>query len=172
MKSQKFYRVNEKIRFSPVVLVDDKGENLGSISLFKAKEIAKNKNLDLVEVSPNSRPPVCKIMDFGKFKYDQKVKEKKQKQLSKQSQLKEIRLSSRIEHHDLETKLKKVFDFLDSGHKVQIKLEFKKRENNHKEIGQNLLNKFLSNIPEEKAKTVKSPFLEGRFLSCLIEPIK
>jgi translation initiation factor IF-3 len=170
MKSEKFYRINDRIRISPVVVVDDNGNNLGSIPLFKAKELALNKSLDLVEVSPNSRPPVCKIMDFSKFKYEQEIKEKKQRK--KQFQTKEIRLSCGIEDHDLETKFNQMYKFLNSGHKVQIRLEFRRRENNHKEIGLAVLNKFLSKIPEEKAIVSKKPSLDGKFLSCLVEPSK
>lgn len=170
MKIEKFYRINDRIKISPIVLIDDIGNNLGSIPLFKAKEMALNKGLDLVEVSPNSRPPVCKIMDFKKFKYEQEIKEKKHKK--KQLQTKEIRLSCGIEDHDLETKFNHMSKFLSSGHKVQIRLEFKRRENNHKELGFSVLNKFLSKIPEDQATVSKKPNIDGKFLSCLVEPLK
>ena len=170
MKIEKFYRINDRIKISPIVLIDDIGNNLGSIPLFKAKEMALNKGLDLVEVSPNSRPPVCKIMDFSKFKYEQEIKEKKHKK--KQLQTKEIRLSCGIEDHDLETKFNHMSKFLNSGHKVQIRLEFKRRENNHKELGFSVLNKFLSKISEDQATVSKKPNIDGKFLSCLVEPLK
>ena len=166
MSKDKFYRVNDKIRISPIVLVDENGTNLGKIPLFKAKSIALEKNLDLVEVSPNSRPPICKIMDYGKFKYNQEIKDKKQKH--KQKQIKEIRISCGIADHDMQTKTKSANNFLTSGHKVQIKLEFKRRENNHKEIGFSVMNKFLENI--QNANITRNPVLDGKFLSCLLEP--
>jgi translation initiation factor IF-3 len=168
---EKFYRVNEKIKISPIILIDETGNNLGPIPLFKAKELALSKSLDLVEVAASSRPPICKIMNFGKFKYDQKVKEKKQKQLKKQSQVKEIRLSCGITDHDMETKSKSVSKFIELGYKVQIRLEFKRRENNHKEIGFSVINKFLAKI-SDVVSVMKKPTTEGRFLFCLVEPKK
>lgn len=172
MKSEKSYRINDKIKISPIILVDDKGDNLGSIPLFKAKEIALEKGLDLVEVSPSSRPPVCKIMDFGKFRYEQEIKEKRQRQSKKQTQIKEIRLSCGIEDHDLETKFNHMSNFLTSGHKVQVRLEFRRRENNHKQLGFAVLNRFLSKIPESQAVISKKPSMDGKYLSCLVEPAK
>lgn len=165
MSSEKFYRVNEKIKFSPIVLIDDSGNNLGSVPLFRAKDLALSKGLDLVEVSPNSRPPVCKIMDFGKFKYDQ---EKKNRSPSKSSQIKEIRLSSGIADHDMDTKSKSAIKFLQAGHKVQVRLELKRRDDNHKNIGKNVLNKFLDKILDF-GKLARQPSFDGKFIFCTIE---
>jgi translation initiation factor IF-3 len=169
MKSDKFFRINDKIKISPIILIDDEGNNLGQIPLFKAKEMALNKSLDLVEVSANSRPPVCKIMDFGKFRYELEIKEKKQRQTKKQAQMKEIRLSCGIEEHDMETKAVHAIKFLQSGQKVQIRLEFRRRENNHKELGFTVINKFLLKV-EEYGSSSKKPSIDGKFLSCLLEP--
>lgn len=169
MKSDKFFRVNDRIKISPVVLIDDEGKNLGQIPLFKAKEMALIKSLDLVEVSANSRPPVCKIMDFGKFKYEQEIKEKKQRQTKKQVQIKEIRLSCGIEDHDMETKASHAIKFLQSGQKVQIRLEFRRRENNHKELGFVVIDRFLQKVSDH-GSAVKRPSIDGKFLSCLLEP--
>jgi len=168
-KNEKFYRVNEKIRFSPVVVIDSEGNNLGSIPLFKAKELALIQSLDLVEVSPNSRPPICKIMDFGKFKYQQEIKEKKQKQTQKKTQIKEIHLSCTIAENDLETKSKSAIKFLESGQRVQVRLEFKRRQINHKDIGRVLLDRFIEKISNYGSLS-KSPSMDGKFLSCLLEP--
>lgn len=168
-EKEKFYRVNDRIRFSPVVVIDQNGKNLGSVPLIKAKELAFSANLDLVEVSANSKPPVCKIMDYGKFKYQQEIKEKKQRQQSQKQQVKEIRLSCGIADNDLETKAKSANKFLKSGHKVQIKLEFKRRENNHSELGFLVINKFCNKI-QDFGSITKKPNLDGRFLSCFVEP--
>ena len=168
---EKFYRVNEKIKISPVILIDETGNNLGAIPLFKAKELAISKSLDLVEVAASSRPPICKLMNFGKFKYEQEIKDKKQKQQKKHSQLKEIRLSCGIADHDMETKCKAASKFIESGHKVQVRLEFKRRENNHKEIGFGVIKKFVEKISDIGVVS-KSPTAEGRFLFCLVEPKK
>lgn len=165
MSKEKFYRINDRIKISPIVLIDESGNNLGVVPLFKAKSLCLEKKLDLVEVSPNSRPPICKIMDYGKFRYNQEIKEKKQKH--KQKQLKEIRISCGIADHDMDTKSKFVNNFLSAGHKVQIKLEFKRRENNHKEIGYEVLNKFLSKL--QNFTVINPPSLDGKFLNCLVE---
>lgn len=169
MNDKNFYRINDKIRISPIIVIDENGNNLGSIPTFRAKVLALNAGLDLVEVSPNSRPPVCRIMDFGKFKYQQEVKNKKQ--YKKQSQTKEIRLSCTIEDHDLETKSKLANKFLLSGHKVLIKLEFKRRQNDHKEIGYSVMNKFLD-LVKDNGDISKHPTLDGKSLHCLLDSKK
>jgi len=161
------YRINDKIKFSPVILIDENGKNLGSVPTYKAKILALNVGLDLVEVAPNAKPPVCKIMDFGKFKYQQEIKQKKQ--VKKQVQLKEIRISSGITDHDLETKCKLANKFFVSGHKVQVRLEFRRRQNDHKELGFTAINKFIDNL-KEVSSVSRPPVLDGRFLSCLLEP--
>jgi translation initiation factor IF-3 len=166
--TEKFYRVNEKIKFSPVVVIDSGGQNLGPISLIRAKELAFSANLDLVEVSASSRPPVCKIMDFGKFKYEQEIKEKKIKQVQKQSQIKEIRLSCGIADHDMETKSRSAIKFLQNGNKVQVKLEFRRRENNHKEIGREVINRFINKVSDFGVLS-KNPSMDGKFLICILE---
>lgn len=170
-ENEKFYRVNDRIRFSPIIVIDENGKNLGSVPLISAKNLAYSVGLDLVEVSPNSKPPVCKIMDFGKFKYQQEIKEKKQRQLKKLTQTKEIRLSCGIADNDLETKIKSAIKFLQSGIKVHVKLEFKRRENNHTEIGFSVINKFCDKL-KDIGNITKNPSLDGRFLFCLVEPKK
>lgn len=170
--NEKFYRVNNQIKFSPVVLIDNNGKNLGPISLQKANDLAKEAGLDLVEISAQSRPPVCKIIDFGKFKFDQNLKEKKlRKKQLKQSQTKELRLSPSIQQNDLNTKLKAAIKFLDSGNKVSIKLEFKRREITHQEIGFKVINAFVQQLSEHGTVTEK-PKSDGRNLFCLVEPNK
>lgn len=168
--NEKIYRVNDYIKFSPVIVVDQNGKNLGSILLQKAKELAYSAGLDLVEISPNSRPPVCRIMDFGKFKFDQALKDKKQrKKQQKQSQVKEVRLSPSIQEHDIETKLKSAIKFFKSGQKVNVKLEFKRRELAHQNIGFDVINNFISRLADY-ATPLNKPKSEGRNLFCMLEP--
>jgi translation initiation factor IF-3 len=170
-KTERFYRVNDKIRFSPVMVVDQDGKNLGSIPLDQAKQKARAVKLDLVEVAPQARPPVCRIMDFGKFRYEQGVKQKKQKGKTKTLELKEIRLSPRIADHDIETKAKAAERFVKAGHKVQLKLEYKRRENAHKDLGFEVMEKILNHL-DELVDVQRAPKLDGRFLTCLVEPKK
>jgi len=165
---KKFYRVNEKIRFSPVMVIDQHGENLGAIPVDKAKQLARTAKLDLVEVAPHARPPVCRIMDFGKFRYEQSLKEKKQRSKTKSTQTKEIRLSPGIADHDIETKTKAARKFLESGFKVQLKLQYSKRENAHKDLGFVVIKRILENL-NEVAAAKEPPKLNGRFLMCLLE---
>lgn len=164
------YRVNGSIKFSPVIVIDKDGSNLGQLPLQRAKDIASEYGLDLVEISPNSRPPVCRIMDFGKFKFEQKLKEKKQKkQQQKQSQTKEIRLSPSIQDHDIDTKLKAATKFLIAGQKVNVKLEFKRREIAHKDIGFDVVNKFVERLKDHGSPLGK-PKSEGKSIFCTIDP--
>lgn len=169
-ENEKFYRANNQIRFSPVVVIDKDGKNLGSMPLQSAKDVALEDGLDLVEIAPNSRPPVCRIMDFGKFMFDQKVKDKKQKKKQqKQSQVKEVRLSPSIQEHDVETKLKAAIKFLSANQKVNVKLEFKRRELAHKEIGFGVINDFVGRLSEHGVAMSK-PKSEGKNIFCLLEP--
>ncbi len=169
-EKDKPHRVNDQIKFSPVVVINPEGRNIGSVSLQKAKEIAREANLDLVEIAPNSRPPVCRIMDFGKFKFDQAIKEKKQrKKQQKQSQTKEIRLSPSIQENDLETKAKSAIKFLKSKNKVNVKLEFKRREIMHQKIGFDVINNFIERL-KDFGIALNKPKSDGRNLFCVLEP--
>ena len=168
-ENSKEYRVNSQIRVSPIVVIGHDGRNMGSMPTHRAVEIAAAVGLDLVEISPNSRPPVCRVMDFGKFKFDQKVKDKKQRRKQKQSQVKEVRLSPSIQDHDLETKLKAAVKFLEQGHRVSVKLEFRRRELAHKDIGITVVNGFVGRIGPS-GTCVSKPKIEGRSVICMIEP--
>lgn len=157
-------RVNDRIRFSPVVVIDQNGKNLGSIPIDEAKRLARNVELDLVEVAPQARPPVCRIMDYGKHLYEQN---KKQKKSSKKIQLKELRLSPNIGKHDLETKINQLKRFIDEGDDVQLKVVFSGRENAHRDLGFSLVNEILQNV-SEMVTVQRPPKMEGKFLTCLI----
>lgn len=164
-------RVNQRIRFSPVVVIDKDGNNLGPKSIKDAQYMARKDSLDLVEVSPNSRPPVCRIMDYSKYKYEKSIKEKNQKRNSKSAQVKEIRLRPSIGKHDIETKVKSARKFLIQGNKVQFKLQYKRRENAHKDQGFSVMEQIIEEL-KDIGSVVSKPKLAGNNLSCLIEPLK
>lgn len=167
----RLYRTNGQIRFSPVIVIDHEGKNLGPTPINSALNLARDAGLDLVEIAPNSRPPVCRIMDFGKFKFEQNLKEKKQRRRQKQVQVKEIRLSPSIQEHDLETKAKAAVKFLEAGHRVSVKLEFKRRELAHRDLGFVVINGFVERL-KECGSAVSKPKSEGRNILCMIEPVE
>lgn len=168
-ENEKFYRVNAQIRMSPVVVINPEGHNMGSMPTSRALDMAVQSGLDLVEIAPNNRPPVCRIMDFGKFKFDQNLKDKEQRRKQKQYQMKEVRLSPSIQEHDIETKLKAAAKFLEAGHRVNVKLEFRRRELAHRDIGMQVMEAFLKRLSEHGTAPSR-PKSEGRCLFCLVEP--
>ncbi|MDK2918075.1 MAG: translation initiation factor [Candidatus Petromonas sp.] len=161
--------VNESIRDREVRLIDSNGEQIGIMSSKKALEIAAEKKLDLVKIAPKAKPPVCKIMDYGKYKYEQAKKEKEAKKKQKTITLKEVRLSLKIEDHDLNTKARNAIKFLENGDKVKVSLRFKGRELGHTELGVEVLNKFYS-IVEEVGVMEKKPKMEGRSMVMFLAP--
>jgi translation initiation factor IF-3 len=128
-KFEHFTRTNERIRISPLFVVDEDGTKLGSISKEEALSLARQKGLDLVEINPTAHPPICKIMDFGKYKYDQAKKVKEQKARSKEIELKEIRLTAKIGEHDLSYKAEQTKDWLNKEYKVRVNMRLRGREN-------------------------------------------
>ncbi len=163
------YRVNDLIRIRQVRLIDHEGEQVGVVDTEEAKRIAREHGLDLVEVSPDARPPVCKVMDYGKFKYDLKKKEHDSRRRQHKVQLKEIRLRPKIGKHDVDYKLRKATQFLESGHKVQLNMLFRGREMAHQSVGREVLLQFASKL-EELSKVERSPKMEGRRLTMLLSP--
>jgi translation initiation factor IF-3 len=157
-QKKSFTRVNEQIRISPVLVVKD-GRNLGIMSNYEALRMARDEGLDLVEVSPNSRPPVCSIVDYGKFKFDQSKKKKKEKSGNLQKE-KEVSFRYIIDDHDLETKVNQIKSWLDSGERVKVTVKFKGRENAHKDEGMVVINKCLD-LLKEVATVEKKPSFEG-----------
>ncbi|MCI8444753.1 MAG: translation initiation factor IF-3 [Clostridia bacterium] len=153
--------INRQIRAKEVQLIGEKGEKLGIISLQEALEKAGEKNLDLVLVAPNANPVVCKIMNYGKYKFEQAKKEKEAKKKQKVLELKEIRVTPNIEEHDFGFKSKNARKFLTDGNKVKITVRFRGREVNNAKAGEAVLNKFIENL-EEIATVEKKPKLEGR----------
>ena len=154
-------RINEQIRISPLRLIDDNNEQVGIIEREDAMRRAKEAGLDLVEVAPNTRPPVCRIMDYGKWKYQQKKKEQKAKSHSKASELKEIRLRPGTDDHDIDIKITKAREFLEEGHKVQFTILFKGRQMAHRELGFDLCKRIVD-VNQDIAHVEMTPRLQGR----------
>ena len=153
--------VNGQIRAKEVQLIGDKGEKLGVVSLREALEKAEEKNLDLVLVAPNANPQVCKIMNYGKYKFEQAKKEKEAKKKQKVLEVKELRVTPNIEEHDFGFKSKNARKFLEDGNKVKITVRFRGREVNNSKAGELVLNKFIEAL-EDVAVVEKAPKLEGR----------
>lgn len=153
--------VNRQIKAKEVQVIDDQGQKVGVIPLEKALQIAENKNLDLVLVAPNSNPPVCKIMNYGKYKFEQSKREKEAKKKQKVLEIKELRVTPNIEEHDFSFKCKNARKFLDSGNKVKITVRFRGREVNNSKAGELVLQKFIDAL-EDISIVEKKPKLEGR----------
>lgn len=142
-------------------LIDDEGQQVGVVSIQKAQEIAKSKGLDLVEVAPTVKPPVCKIMDFGKYLYEQSKKAKIAKKKQHTVNLKEMRFRPKTEEHDYRFKLKHIIEFLKQGDKVKVYVAFRGREMAHKELGKKLLDKIIADLADI-AEPESDSFMEGR----------
>ena len=163
--------INEQIDAKEIRVIGADGEQLGIMSTEQALRMAYNEGLDLVMMTGNSTPPVCKIMNFGKFRFEREKKEKEAKKKQQVVELKEIQLSCRIENHDFETKLKHAHKFLSSGNKVRVVLRFKGREMAHQDLGAEIMEKFRVAC-EELGTVDKKPVLDGRMLSMVISPLK
>jgi translation initiation factor IF-3 len=161
--------VNEGIRAREVRLIDQNGEQLGIKSKFEALDIAARANLDLVLVAPNAKPPVARIMDYGKFRFEQQKKEKEARKNQKIISLKEVRLSPTIEEHDFNTKLRNALKFLEKGDKVKASIRFKGRAITHKEIGQRVLDRFAEAC-KEVATIETHPKMDGRSMFLVLAP--
>ena len=163
--------INEEIKAKEVRVVCEDGESLGIMSSDAALELAYDKGYDLVLMAPQAVPPVCRIMDYGKFRFERDKKEKEAKKKQQIIEVKEIQLSCRIDKHDFETKLKHTQRFLSDGNKVRVVMRFKGREMSHMAIGQEIMQKFRESC-SEKGAVDKAPVLDGRILSMVIAPIK
>lgn len=162
-------RTNEQIWAKEVRLIDEEGKQLGVVSRDQALEIAKEKDLDLVEVSPDSRPVVCRIINFDKYRYLLEKKEKQQRKSSKKTELKEVRLGVRTGEHDLDFKRRKALKFLEQGRKVKIELVMRGRERAHRDLAREVLNSFLEKIKGEAAVRVEQPIMGSpRGFNCVI----
>jgi len=162
-------RTNERIRAKEIRLIGEEGEQIGIVPTSEGLKLAKEKNLDLVEVAPRAEPPVCRIMDFSKYKYDQEKKERLARKKQRMIRIKEIRLKPNIEEHDYQTKLRHLKRFLTRGDKAKISLMFKGREMAHIDTGRQLMDRFIKDL-SELAEVEKPPSLEGREMVMLIAP--
>ena len=153
--------INEQIRAREVQLIDEQGEKRGIVKLNEALDLAYEKKLDLVLVAPNSQPPVCKIMNYGKYKFEQSKREKEAKKKQKVFEVKEIRITPNIEQHDFEFKVKNARKFIEDGNKVKITVRFRGRELNYVKLGEDNLNKFIEALADV-ATPEKKAILEGK----------
>lgn len=166
-----FIRVNYSIKTKEVRVISNDGAQLGVMTTIYAINKSKSMNLDLVEVNPLSVPPVCKIMDFGKYKYEQKRKISDAKKKQKIMSIKEIKFRPRIDKHDFDIKISKIINFLKKGNKCKIVMMFKGRELIHKEIGLNIIDKINQNI-NKYSSLISLPKLDGKSIISIIVPLK
>lgn len=163
--------VNEAIRAREVRLIDSDGNQLGIQPLREALRLAQEANLDLVNVAPKAKPPVCRIMDYGKYRYEQSKREKEARKNQKTIQIKEIRFSPSIEEHDVNTKLRNVKKFLSHGDKVKLTIRFRGREITHQDIGRRILNRMAEEV-KEIGDVERYPKMEGRHMIMILSPKK
>lgn len=168
---KKFYRLNQYITADKVRIVDEKGKQIGVLALGEALQQARQKGLDLVEVAPKAQPPVCKIIDFKKFKFLERKKEKQEKKKNKKIELKEIRLSPFMADNDFNYRIKKAEKFLKQGHKVRLSLLFKGRTITKKSFGYDILNKGTTQLASYSVVDF-APKMTGRKLETTLSPIK
>jgi translation initiation factor IF-3 len=162
-------RVNDRIRVPQVRVIGDDGSQIGVLATREALQLAQSKNLDLVEVSPTARPPVCRIMDYGKFKYEQNRRARKAKKKQHQMQLKEVKMRPKIDDHDYDFKMNHARDFLNGRDKVKFTITFRGREIAHQDIGHVLIQKIIAELTD--VSTVESPpRSEGRSLTTVLMP--
>lgn len=162
--------MNDKIRAPELRLIGANGENIGVVSPSRAMDLAEEAGLDLVEISPNANPPVCKIMDFGKFKYEQQKRESEARKKQKVIEVKEVKFRPNTDVHDYEVKMRNVFKFLENGDKVKITLRFRGREMAHQNLGRNLLERVADDV-KEIGKVENMPKMEGRQMIMMIGPV-
>jgi translation initiation factor IF-3 len=163
-------RINERIRSPEIRLIGAEGENVGVVTPAQALQMAEEAGLDLVEISPNATPPVCKIMDFGKFKYEQQKKEAEARKKQKIIEIKEVKFRPGTDKHDYDVKMRSVLKFLGNGDKVKVTLRFRGREMAHQDLGRQLLEQIAEDITEF-GKIENMPKMEGRQMVMMIGPL-
>lgn len=162
----KFYRLNYQITSPQLRLLDEEGKQIGLVSKLEALQKAKEAGVDVVEVAPNAKPPVAKLIDYKKFKYQEAKKERESKKSQKNVGVKEVRLRPFIGDHDLDTRLRQAREFLEEGNQLKISVFFRGREITRKEFGYEVVKKFLSQL--ESMKVVREPHMEGRTLVTMV----
>ena len=161
--------INEQIRDKEIRLIDENGEQLGIVSSREAQKIADERKLDLVKIAPTAKPPVCRIMDYGKYKFDQAKKEKEARKKQKTVDVKELRLSPSIDTHDVQVKVKKANEFLKDGDKVKISIRFRGREIGHSKVGMQIMENFAK-ATSELGVVDKPAKMEGKSLVMFLAP--
>lgn len=164
-------RVNEDIRAKEVRVIDENGEQLGIMAPREALRIARDRGLDLVEVAPNAHPPVCRVMDYGKFMYEKSKKERESRKNQKTVKIKEVRISPKIDDHDFSVRVRSAAEFLQKGNKVKATVRFRGREIVHADIGKRLLEN-LAQFVQEYAVVERDPSVEGRNMVMILAPKK
>ncbi|TNE48384.1 MAG: translation initiation factor IF-3 [Deltaproteobacteria bacterium] len=164
-------RVNEAVRAREVRLIGADGEQVGIVSSRQALEMAEEAGLDLVEVAPNARPPVCKLLDYGKYKYEQKQKAKEARRNASHIQVKEVKLRPKTDEHDILTKIRHIRRFLEDGDKAKVTIMFRGREITHSDRGRTILERIKEEIGEE-ANVEMGPRMEGRTMIMIMAPAK
>lgn len=167
--SKQEHQINEEIRDREVLVIDDDGTKLGVLSAKEAQKLAYDKNLDLVKIAPQSTPPVCRVMDYGKFCFEQQKREKEARKNQKVVEIKEIRMFSAIDTHDFETKVNQAIKFLDSGDKLKVSVRFRKRAIAHPHLGEELLDRFREACAEH-CIVDKAAKMEGRSIVMFMSP--
>jgi len=162
-------RVNEEINVMRVRLVDERGQMVGIVGRNEALDMAADAGLDLVEVAPNADPPVCKILDYGKFKYEEQKKKNEARKKQKIIEVKEIKLRPSIDDHDYQVKMRSMNKFIEEGDKVKVTMRFRGRELAHQELGMNVLMRVRDDL-EEIAKVEQMPRMEGRQMTMVVSP--
>ena len=167
-------RINRQIRAHQVLVIDENGVQRGTMSVPEACRLAEESGLDLVEVSPNANPPVCKILDFGRYRYEMEKKSREAKKNQTVVKIKEIRMQPKSEKHDLETKSKAIAEFLQQGNKVKVSIRFRGRELAHPELGKVVLDKILDALTElgVQYNLDKGAMMEGKMMSMTVSPSK
>ena len=163
--------MNERIRAREIRVIDEDGSQLGIMAPRDAMMIARERGIDLIEVAPQAQPPVCKIMDYGKYKYEQAKKEKESAKKHKQSELKGIQMFPNIEEHDFTTKVRSAIKFLEEGDKVKVTIRFKGRQITHPEFGRQQLDKVIQ-MTSEVGQVEKPAAMEGRMMTMILSPLK
>jgi translation initiation factor IF-3 len=164
---QREVRINNRIRAREVRLIDEDGTMIGVMPLPQALDMARERELDIVEVSPMANPPVCKLMDYGRFKYEQRKKENEARKHQKVTELREIRMKPRTGEHDVQVKTRKIQEFLAEGDKVKVSVMFRGREMAHPELGRALLESIASEL-KGSATIERSPMMEGKMMSMIV----
>lgn len=164
-------RINEQIRVAEVRLIGPEGEQIGVVSIDEAMSQAENAGLDLVEISPQAEPPVCKVMDYGKFKYEQQKKANEARKKQKTIDVKEVKLRPTIEMHDYNVKLKNAIRFLEKGDKVKVTLRFRGREMAHQDLAKEVVERFRNDVGD-LAKVELEPKMEGRQMIMVLSSTK